>query len=396
MSLRSSALVVLVAVAATLALAGEAPAPKPAEPAQQELPASYYAELARVNYSYRQFDEAIRLYQQAMTLEKDATRRAGYAGSLAEIYVATKDHAKALPLLREAVKAASSPSVGSRYRVLLAEIAEKSNDLAAAEAAYKEAIASAQHEFERSSAVRKLLQLYTRTNRLEQVLAENEKLAAADPRNVQALELLSIAYTSVKRDRDKALAVLGKLAAARPDDASTLRNLATAYQNANRNKEAVATYEKLLALDEQNKAYYCERISQLHVALGDKKAALEWARKITEGSADNAYAVSRLARLLIRLGQPEQAMAEYERAASLARTDAEREQTLLSCAEAARGAKLPDKAEAILRQIARDSKIAENRTQAKRALFQLYEELGKLDEIDVRTKKPTTKQAPPR
>lgn len=374
-----------VVLGALVAPAAEAPAPKPAEPAPKPLPASYYAELARVNHSYRQLDEAVRLYQKALELETDKTRRAGYAGALAEIYVAQKKHEAALPLLREAIQASASRTIKARYRMLLAQIAEQSDDLAAAEAAYKEAAASAEHEFERSAALRKLLLLYKRMKKLDQVLADTEKRVAANPKDIEAIDLLAIAYSSVQRDPAKALDTLAKLAEARPEPA-TLRRLATALQNANRHADAIAVYETLLEKDAQNRAYYCERISQLHAAAGDKEKAIAWARKIAADSPDNVYAVTRLASLLVRLGHAKEGIAEYERAASLAKTPAERERTLLACAQAARTAKLYEKAETILRGVARDSKVAANRVQAKKALFQLYEELNKLDQLQIKTK----------
>ncbi|MFW6161490.1 MAG: tetratricopeptide repeat protein [Planctomycetota bacterium] len=376
-----SLLAVAMSMAALIAAAGEAPAPQ----AEKELPASYYAELARVNHSYRQLDEAIRLYQKAIELEEDATRRAGYAGSLAEIYVAQDEHAKALPLLRQAVEAATSASTRSRYRMLMAQIAEAADDFDAAEAAYKEALAAARHDFERSAALRKLLALYQRAEKLDEIIARHEQSVAQNPEDTESLELLATAYTTVARDRDKAIAVLAQLAEVRPQPL-TLRRLASAYQSAGRQKEAIATYEGLLEKDPQNHAYYCERISQLHAAAGDQDAALTWARKIAAKSPDDPHAATRLARLLVRLGQPKEAIAEYERAAAKARSALERERTLIACAEAARSARLYDKAEAILRRIAHHSQSADHRAQAKAALFQLYEEQDRLDELQIKTR----------
>ena len=299
--------------------------------------------------------------------------------------MAQKKLADALPLLRQAIAGATSRAVTSRYRMLVAQIAEQSNDPAAAEAAYREAVAGAQHDFERAAALRKLLLLYKRSGKLDEVVAEREKRVAANPKDVAALDLLVVAYTTVARDRDKALAALTRLAEARPDPA-TLRRLAAACQNAGRHKDAIATYQRLLELDPQNHAYYCEQLSQLHAATGDKDAALAWAKKIVAKSPDSLYAATRLARLLVRLGHPQEAVAHYERAAAKATSDAERERTLLACANAARAARLHDKAEAILRALARDSKSADHRAQAKRALFQLYEELNRLDELQIETK----------
>jgi tetratricopeptide (TPR) repeat protein len=269
--------------------------------------------------------------------------------------------------------------------MLMAQIAEQADDFEAAEAAYKEAIAAARHDFERSAALRKLLALYQRAEKLDQVIAQHEQRLAQNPEDTEALELLAAAYTSVKRDRDKALDVLARLAEARPEPV-TLRRLAATYQSANRHADAIAVYQGLLETDPQNHAYYCERISQLHAAAGDKEAALAWARKIAAKSPDDLHAATRLARLLVQLGQPKEAIAEYERAAAKARSALGRERTLLACAEAARTAKLYDKAEAILRQIARHSDSADHRAQAKKALFALYEEQDRLDKLQIKTK----------
>ena len=77
------------------------------------------------------------------------------------------------------------------------------------------------------------------------------------------------------------------------------------------------------------------------------------------------------------------ALAEYEAAAKLARSDPERERYLLSAAHAAQRAKKYPKAEALARELARSSSKA-TVSQAKRLLFDLYEEQNKLDQLEVK------------
>jgi lipopolysaccharide biosynthesis regulator YciM len=90
-------------------------------------------------------------------------------------------------------------------------------------------------------------------------------------------------------------------------------------------------------------------------------------------------------------GGPEASSQSSLESSPLAKTPAERERTLLACADAARSAKLYDKAETLLRDLARNAEAAATRTQAKKALFQLYEELNKLDELQIKTQEPEKK-----
>lgn len=370
------------------ALRGELP-PGPETP-PEKLPAQYHGALGQVYLQHRQWAKAEESFQAAYSKEKEPLRRAQYAYSLAQLLMRKKGYDKAAPLLEEAVEHAPATArtyQTRRYRMTLAALYEKTGQAEKAEAVYQGWLKAAPKGYERTMARRELLRLWQRTARLDAAIARYETTLKDTPGDKEALETLRLIYTSIKPNSQKALAVAQKLAEANPDDRDAAMHLLSALELARKYDEAIALIEKLGDKRPVDRDYLTTRLMYLYIRSGQKDKALGLVEGILKKGPESGELHGRAAGFYSQLGKHAEALAQYQAAAKLAKTTADRERYLLSAAYVARRAKNYEQAEALVRPLLQ-SKSRYTLGQAKRLLFDLYEEQNKLDKLEITPGKP--------
>ena len=361
---------------------------------REKLPAQYFATLGETHVQYRQWAAAEEAFGEAYQREKDAARRAAYAFRLGQLHLRKKELDKALLLIEEAVKnlkGGAQSYEARRYRTTLAAAYERMGQHDKAEAVYQEWLKAAENRYEKDLARRQLLSFWKRTGKLDDAVARYEARVEEKPDDADTLATLRLIYTSVKPDPAKALAITEKLAVADPDDRDTALHLISAYERARQYDKAIALLEKLIDKEPRDAAFLASRLVHLYVQNKQQDKAVAYAKAMAEKDPKSPEAQSRVAGIYQRLNMVDEALAAYEAAAGLATSDAQRDRYLLSAAHAARSAKKYEKAEALAKRLANSgSKITA--AQAKRLLFDLYEEQNKLDQIEIGPRKDDEKK----
>ncbi|MEZ5391701.1 MAG: tetratricopeptide repeat protein [Bryobacterales bacterium] len=142
---------------------------------------------------------------------------------------------------------------------------------------------------------RELIQLYASVNRLDDAVAEANKVLADDPNNFEMHQLLGRIYQSYSRDRqnglnesmlNSALAEYEKALEIRPDDFDSLVQISTLYRASGQPDKAKASLEK--ALEEQpSSAEALTALAALHLDSGDTEKGVELLEKVLHsGDAD--------------------------------------------------------------------------------------------------------------
>ena len=368
-------------------LLGELP-PGPATPLDK-LPAQYFAALGRIHLQYAQWAEAEKRFREAYGREKDASRRTECAYALGQLHMRKKEYSQALPLVEEAVKNASGASRNyqtRRYRGVLVALYDKTKQPEKAEAVYQQWAKNASTSYERDMAHRELLRLWQRTGKLDDTIARYEATLKGKPDDKETLEILRLIYTSVKPQPQKALVVAEKLVAADPDNRDAAMNLLNAYERGKKHDKAIELAKQLMQKHPGERKALASRLVYLYVRSGQKDKARACATEMLEKGADSAEVHGRVAGIYLQLGMVDDAFEQYEAAAKLAKRPADREGYQLSAAHAARSAKKYDKAEKLAIELAKSRSTSVAR-QAKRLLFDVYEQQNRLDELNVQPRK---------
>ena len=366
---------------------GELPAGPETPP--EKLPAQYFASLGQIHIQHSQWSKAEECFREAYAKEKDAARRAEHAYRLGQLHMRKKEYDKALPLVEEAVKHA--PADGNRYearryRTTLASLYEKANKPEKAEALYQQWAKEASKGYERQMAQRELLRLWQRAGKLDAAVAKYEAALKGKPNDKDTLELLRLVYTSIKPDPDKALAISEKLVAAQPDDRDAAMQLLSAYERARKHDKAIELLKKLIETQPDQREFLSTRLIYLYVQSGQKGKAKQMAEEMLAKGPKTSNLHGRVASIYLQLGMTDEALAQYGAAAQLAKRDSERERYLLSAAHAARRAKKYKEAEELVKNLVK-SKSKAVVSQAKRLLFEIYEEQNKLDQLQISPKR---------
>jgi tetratricopeptide (TPR) repeat protein len=360
----------------------------------EKLPADYYAAIGQVYLRYQQWDKAEEAYEQAYEKEKDAGRKADHAYNLAQLLMRKKENDKALPLLQEAIDNApkrTSPYQIRRYRQALAALYEDAKQPDKAEALYREWLGGAKTDYERASAQREYLGFLQRAGKLDEAIAGFEAALKEKPGDKQTLEVLRLIYSSIKPDPKKSLELSQKILEADPGNRDAALQLVSAHERAREYGKAIELLKGLLEKDPKDSGgYLTSRLVHLYTVNGQKDEALALAGRMLEQGPKSSYLHSRVASIYQRLGKADEAIEQYEAAAAIAKTDPEKERYLLSVAFAARRAEKYDKAEKAIRRLIQ-SNSKSTVAQAKRLLFEIYEEQNKLDQLQV---KPGEKKGP--
>jgi tetratricopeptide (TPR) repeat protein len=123
------------------------------------------------------------------------------------------------------------------------------------------------------------------TDRLDEAITQLETLAQQAPGNAQILNRLGSLYLMAGRPR-KAIETLTKVIEAEPEDFSALRFRADAYLNIGQHAEAVADFDKALAINSDDESLLNNFAWVLATSPDDKvrdgKKAVELATKASE------------------------------------------------------------------------------------------------------------------
>jgi len=352
----------------------------------EKLPAQYFASLGQTHLQHAQWTKAEECYREAYGREHDAAARGEYACCLGQLLMRKQEYAKALPLIEEAVKNVPEASRSyqlRRYRTTLAALHERMGQPEKAEGIFLDWTRDPGGPFEAEVARRELLRFWQRTGKLDAAVAKYEAALKEKPTDKEALDMLRLVYTSVKPEPEKSLALAEKLAELQPDDRNAAMHLVGAYERAKKFDKAIALLEKLIAKHPEETSALSMQMAQLYIQSGQRDKAQDSARKMIEQGSESSGAHAQAASIYSQLNLVDAALAEYEAAAKLAKGDPERERYLLSAAHAAQRAKKFPKAEALARELSRSSSKA-TVGQAKRLLFDLYEEQNKLDQLEVK------------
>jgi tetratricopeptide (TPR) repeat protein len=360
--------------------------PDTPETPAEKLPAQFFAATGQVCLQYAQWTKAEECFREAYGREKDAGARADYAFSLGQLLMRKKDYDKALPLLEEAIKNVPEASRGvlmRRCRLALAALYEKMNQPEKVEALYQEWMKDPSNPMEAEMARRELLRYWQRAGKLEAAVAKYEAALKEKPDDKQALEMLSLVYTSIKPDPQKSLAVAEKLVELQPQDRAAAMQLLSAYEQAAQYDKAIALVSKLTERYPDAADTLTFRLAYLYVRSGQKEKAKEFAASMLAKGPEMSQRHGVAAGIYLQLNMLDDALDHYETAARLAKSDPEREGYLLSAARTAQRAKKYPKAEELAKGLAKSSSKA-TAAQAKRLLFDLYEEQKKLDQLEIK------------
>ena len=363
--------------------------PEGPEAPADKLPAQYFAAIGETEIQYQQWSKAESAFAEACKREKDASRRTPYAYRLGQLHMRNKAFDKALPLIEAAVQNQKDDARNydaRRYRMTLATLYERMGKTEKVEAVYQDWLKAASSRYERDLARGQLLGFWKRTGKLDEVVKRYEAAVKEKPDDKDALSTLRLIYTSVKPDPAKALAITEKLAAADPADRDTALHLVSAYERARKYDKAIPLLEQLIAKNPRDAGFLASRLVNLYVQSNQKDKAIAYAKGMLDKEPKSADAHSRVAGIYQRLGLTDDSLAEYEAAAQLSKSGPQRDRYFLSAAHAARHAKKYAKAEELAKKlVASGSKTTA--AQAKRLLFDLYEEQNKLDQIELAPRK---------
>src|SRR4030095_2292408 len=113
-----------------------------------------------------------------------------------------------------------------------------------------------------------------------------------------------------------AIAMLTPIAAAADADLDTLNALAIAYARSGRTKEALATFERALKIDERNSMIH-ENIGALRLERGDLKGARGAFERAIAVKPESGQGHAGLAMIAFRNGDLPRAIEEWKRAVAL-------------------------------------------------------------------------------
>jgi len=354
------------------ACAADAP-PKGAPPdtPEDKLPASYYAEMARVKSKFGRHAEAIELFKTAIAKEKDTGRRADHIEHYARALARAGRGEAAAEQLVSAIDQAKDTHA---KRMLLGSLAahyESIKQYDKAAAAYEKLIAATDDPWRKQSARRRLLRLYQRGGKTDAIIAELQKKVAADPKDAASLRQLAELYHDLKRDNANALACYEKLAQLVPDDLNVLKRLADLYAGAKQTDKVLALCEKLAKADPRHRASHCERAIRTLARAGKKDQIGPWAKRMTDDKAGDPHACTRLADLYIGLGMTKEALAVCDTAIAKSQSASQKEFCQLQKARVARQAKDDQTAEVILRDLVANATSKAVQIRAKSELQRL-------------------------
>jgi tetratricopeptide (TPR) repeat protein len=350
-------------------------------------PDMYYLELARLQVRHKRSDEAKASFAKALAAVKGDKSKILVLIDWGEFLIRTSDAEGGRAKIEAALKLTKDERMKVRLLGGLARAMEQKKDWLGAAKLYSQIAATSKDPWGRRSAERQALQAYKRAGKLGDIIVEKEAVLVKDPKDEAALRFLLSIYTSIQRDRVKALAICEKLVVVKPDDKHVCNQLADLYMQNGKSAHAIAIYKVQMKADPKQASYYTNRITDAYLLAKENDKALEWAQKYVEASKKSSYAWSRLGDVYLRVGKKEEAVGAFKSAVALGRTSREKDMANLRLGSVYEKLKKDDDAIAIYKTIAATAKNDYAKRQAKRKLFDLYERKGMLDNVEFGEKK---------
>lgn len=407
---------VLAALAVLARPAAEEPRPpeppKPAKPKRDKPPekkdpaakgkhdpeVQYLLDLAHVHRQYGHLEEALPLLEKSLEKEDDADLRIDILQLAGETALAEPNRADvAAKYFTKAIEQCKDEERANVLRLWLGGAHRTAKDYPAAEAAFWSAYRGFAEKRQQQDALRQFSEIVRRPERAEAAVAEYEKRLGEKPGDLDLLEILSIIYAQgPKRDVAKALAVQEKISAARPDDLDEQQKLAALYQQAGQADKAVEMYRRIV----EKRPEELEKLARALAQAGKKDEAAAAARKLLEGQESNPKVLENVAQLLEQTGSGRDALDLRVKSIGLMKEDREKTEARFRLVDRYRELKEFGKAEDLARGLlkeAAEAKPAEglkaderkayveaakrNLGRAKRLLVQMYEEQGRLEDL---------------
>ncbi|MCA9662324.1 MAG: tetratricopeptide repeat protein [Myxococcales bacterium] len=182
---------------------------------------------------------------------------------------------------------------------------------------------------------------------------------------------LFLAELYARQERyEEAVQIHERLLALAPEDPERLAALALAQRRAGQSEAAMATLERLVAVDPKRSSDVLSELAEMAFGTGDLDRALEAATKAAAAGADSSRAIVRLGELYERRGDPEAAAKTYRKALEIAPGDP---LARLRLAELALASGDTAKATALFRKIVESGGPPEITQQAGRRALDLAE-----------------------
>ena len=186
----------------------------------------------------------------------------------------------------------------------------------------------------------KLIELYTRSGRIDDALAEANRVLERNPQSTEVRRQLAAAYreraTAQENQIDesmirKAIEQYEEIIKIEPDDSDSLMQLAGLYRAVRDVEKAEQSLKKLLE-HEPNSAEALVNLAMMYAESGDHRSAVEMLEKVRENESDNPRLLLMLGQEYDRAGEPKKAAEAFEQA--IDNSDADRVPVRRALAEA--------------------------------------------------------------
>lgn len=255
----------------------------------------HYADLAAFLAVRDRADEVSRLLEGA---EAAAAGHAGRLGELASLWSEYGQPARARAALEAALAVAGEDA---QLLSRLADALALEGEVERAAEVLHQVLASASETGLRNSAVDRILRLFRREDRLEELVAREELAIAEDPTAVAPRLVLAKLFVQ-RREPELAIDAYRGLLEVAPDEEGARRALARLYEDEGDYAASLAQYEALLAARPQARRSSLKEIARIHLARLDQERAFECYEEILRGAPDNAAAFEEVAEAYDRLG----------------------------------------------------------------------------------------------
>ena len=263
------------------------------------------------------------------------------------------------------------------YRLMRATLLVESGELEQAFEAYRGALDLMHNPVQQAEAIGTLASMYASANRLEQLKEAEQERLKTDAANAVSLLLLARA-ADIEHDLPAARTALETLLAAQPTHEEAGRQLARLLEAVGDVDRAVEQYRKLIDLHPARARQYYQAVADLRLRYSDKAGAIETFEKIVAGAPGNATVLKDVAEQLVRLGEYEQGLADYEQSL---RIQPDRHDVRLAYAKALEEAGRLEDALAAYRLAALQRGDRDTAAEALNHLHETAARLGQLDQL---------------
>lgn len=170
-----------------------------------------------------------------------------------------------------------------------------------------------------------LVKLYGRTSRLDEAVAEAEKLLARNPDSIETRRVLGTLFRSYGTDRSgtvdkemlrRAVKEFEKLLEIDPKDTDALLELSSFYRMVEESEKAEQTLKRLLDI-EPDSVEALTNLSHLYLGMGNTDAAIEALEKIKASGVADRRALATLGRAYENAGRHREAVEIFEKVVTM-------------------------------------------------------------------------------